>query len=751
MTSEDRRISLATGRGFRLAALLLTLLGWASGTALAARGASRVVRYRGYGLIVPDAWPVYNLVSDPTVCVRFNRHAVYLGRPSSEQRCPAHAVGRTEAILVSPLVAHTGAGSGTPGSALAPTGSLAAQPRGGSALQMAVASHGVMVTATWAGHPDAVQRALGVRSLAGVAAAAASPTLAPAGGAGSAGPPAGPGAVYTGLGFDPCSAPSPAQMSAWGSSPYHAVGIYIGGANMGCSQPNLSPAWVSHESAVGWHLIPTYVGLQAPSNSCGCASITPSQASSQGTAAAIDALSQAGALGIGTGNPIYYDLEAYQRGGTSTSSVLGFLSAWTTQLHAAGYLSGVYSSAASGMVDLAAQIGTGYEEPDDIWIADWNGAQTTSDPYVPSADWSLHQRLHQYDGGHNETYGKVTINIDGDYLDGATAAAGSGTSIPPPVAAAPSLRVSPGGDGTIHLYAKWVGATGVQGWRVLAGDTPEALAPLGGAARPTTQVSLTVPNALPYFAIQALGAGEQVLATSPAVATPAHVAIYGHSVFAPLFGLGGLPVGCFEPSACEIATTITAGSKVIASTGREFIPAGGGGIVYLALSSAGRAMLMHAPGHRLPVRVRTREASGASATRTLSVVQFSSSGRGPRRSVTQSSTIRIVGVTDFVSPGGVGGILAGCYADVPCEVTTNITAAGMTIARTGPEFLGAHQLGYLFFELTRRGGAMLTRSRGNQLGARVRLTAMTASADGGSSPTATSATATAAVALVRFR
>jgi hypothetical protein len=43
---------------------------------------------------------------------------------------------------------------------------------------------------------------------------------------------------------------------------------------------------------------------------------------------------------------------------------------------------------------------------------------------VPSGDWSNHQRLHQYQGGHDATYGGVTLNIDSDYVD-AGAASGS--------------------------------------------------------------------------------------------------------------------------------------------------------------------------------------------------------------------------------------------------------------------------------------------------------------------------------------
>jgi hypothetical protein len=68
--------------------ILLTLLGGSICPALASADAgTKVVRYRGYGIRVPAAWPVYNLSADPTVCVRFNRHAVYLGRPGSEQLC----------------------------------------------------------------------------------------------------------------------------------------------------------------------------------------------------------------------------------------------------------------------------------------------------------------------------------------------------------------------------------------------------------------------------------------------------------------------------------------------------------------------------------------------------------------------------------------------------------------------------------------------------------------------------------------
>jgi hypothetical protein len=264
---------------------------------------------------------------------------------------------------------------------------------------------------------DAVggRRAILVDPSAGSGRAAASAVPAPRASA-SAG-----GSVFTGLGFDACSAPSAKTMAAWAGSPYRAIGVYIGGANRACSQPNLTATWVSAQVAAGWHLIPTYVGLQAPSSSCSsCAKLTSAQASAQGSAAAIDAVGQAAAVAMGPGSPIYFDMESYSPGGSATAATLTFLEAWTEKLHALGYVSGVYSSSASGIADLADQLGSGYVEPDNLWIANWNGQQSTTDTLVPSSGWSGHQRIHQYRGGHNETYGGETINIDNNYVDGAT-------------------------------------------------------------------------------------------------------------------------------------------------------------------------------------------------------------------------------------------------------------------------------------------------------------------------------------------
>jgi len=229
------------------------------------------------------------------------------------------------------------------------------------------------------------------------------------------------GSVFTGLGFDACSAPSSKAMAAWESSPYRGVGVYIGGVNRACSQPSLTADWVAEQTEAGWHLIPTYVGLQAPTSACSsCAKLTSSQATAQGAAAAVDAVEEAGAVAMGPGSPIYFDMESYSQTSSATAATLAFLEAWTEKLHSLGYVSGVYSSSASGIEDLAGQVGSGYTLPDDIWIANWNGQQNTVDPVVPASAWTPHRRIHQYRGGHNETYGGVTINIDNNYLDGET-------------------------------------------------------------------------------------------------------------------------------------------------------------------------------------------------------------------------------------------------------------------------------------------------------------------------------------------
>jgi hypothetical protein len=347
-------------------------------TALPATAAAKVVHFGGEQASVPAAWPVYRLAQHPRMCVRMDRRAVYLGAPPASQRCPADAIGRRRAILINPSHAEL---------------------------------HQLLHLADE--EVDAVRL-----SRVGSASAGASSAIAD----------------YTGLGFDACATPSTKTMAAWEGSPYRVLGVYIGGANRACAQPNLTSTWVATELEAGWRLIPTYVGLQAPTSSCtSCANLSSSKATTQGTEGAEDAVAQAQSIGIGAGNPIYFDMESYSRTTSASRATLTFLAAWTARLHALGYTSGVYSSSASGIADVAGEAELGYEEPDDLWIANWNSQENTIDPYVPSSGWAHHQRLHQYRGAHDETWGGVKINIDGDYIDGATAGAIAPQQVLPPL------------------------------------------------------------------------------------------------------------------------------------------------------------------------------------------------------------------------------------------------------------------------------------------------------------------------------
>jgi hypothetical protein len=228
-----------------------------------------------------------------------------------------------------------------------------------------------------------------------------------------------------GRGFDACAAPSASTISAWQSSPYWSVGVYIGGANRGCSQPNLTKPWVATVTGQGWKLLPIWVGPQAPCTTLGgTTKITadPNLAWGQGAAQAAAAANAADALGFGWLTPIYYDMEAYPRGGQCTSSVQIFTNGWVYTLHQRGYRAAFYSSLCSGILDQAATWGNGLYYPlDVIWIAAWN---STPNIYgfgppcaLPDSMWASHQRLHQYVGGHNESYGGVTINIDTNAVD----------------------------------------------------------------------------------------------------------------------------------------------------------------------------------------------------------------------------------------------------------------------------------------------------------------------------------------------
>ncbi|MFZ2502273.1 MAG: glycoside hydrolase domain-containing protein [Nocardioides sp.] len=241
---------------------------------------------------------------------------------------------------------------------------------------------------------------------------------------------------FTGYGFDQCLTPTQEKMDVWLEySPFLAVGIYISGDSRACrDQPNLTPTWVATQLQKGWRLLPITLGPQAS-----CLDRFPRYADDevidddpgvdgqyrnarlQGRAEAVKAVAAAQALGIVPGSTLWYDLEGFDDNQTDCrESALGFISGWSLRLRQLGYVSGVYSSAGSGieMLDKARVERPGdFVLPEYLWIARWDLLANTSTSYISEEGWNPHRRIKQYQGGHDETWGGVTINIDRNFLD----------------------------------------------------------------------------------------------------------------------------------------------------------------------------------------------------------------------------------------------------------------------------------------------------------------------------------------------
>ena len=394
-----------------VAAAVLCGLGWQSQSSRADQlagsansGQEKAIRYLGYRFLVPKAWPVIDDSKNPRGCVRFDQHAIYLGPVSGEEFCPSWLLGTTESVLIQP-----GPGKAITSSAEDPV-----------ARQITVRAARIQLTATFDSDPKLIYRILASAGLPSPAIVAPDPAAATEGDARrlSAGmhyPMASPPlpatvASYNGLGFDACAAPSRRYMRAWRRhSPYHAIGIYIGGADRACAQPNLTKGWVQAEARAGWRFMPLYAGPQAVFGQL-------RHPLREGRAAASDAVVQARRLGFGPRTPLYYDMEAY--GPKSRLSALRFLSAWTRRLHRLGYISGVYSSADSGIVDLARQYSRHrFAMPDVIFDAFWNGSASTTGRGMFDGPWPVHRRIHQYSGNVTQKFGGATMNVDKDFLN----------------------------------------------------------------------------------------------------------------------------------------------------------------------------------------------------------------------------------------------------------------------------------------------------------------------------------------------
>jgi hypothetical protein len=385
----------------------------------------RVVDFAGYQLRVPGDWSVVDLTRDRNACVRFDRPALYLGPTGDQASCPARLLGGAPTVHVEAADAEALARAATDVVVLPASerpSSLRLPPTG----PFAVALQGARLLLTARYGPD--QASLIHHIVANSAVLPAAHGQQPVQVGQDAKPHGVPGTGFSvpgefqGPGFDTCAAPPQVVMDAWrASSGYGSIGVYVGGVMLGCDQPSLSAPWVTRQVRRGWHIVPVYVGLQAPcSNFLERMSYDVTTARAQGEADAQDAMALAGGLGIVAPSTVYADVEGYD----STESrcvdaVLSYLAGWTFAMHTQAYQAGVYSSAASGMHDLSTHYSTlGAGRPDDLFMAWWNHRDDVSGGrYVPRVQWSYHQRVHQYEGQQDESHDGYSLLVDRNYLD----------------------------------------------------------------------------------------------------------------------------------------------------------------------------------------------------------------------------------------------------------------------------------------------------------------------------------------------
>lgn len=245
-------------------------------------------------------------------------------------------------------------------------------------------------------------------------------------------PPGGSTRTSLNRGFDMCNAPTAAQMLTWwNASPHYDMNIYMSGRNRACSaQPNLSAAWVNQVSAMGWGLIPTVVGYQSPCTASATTvklSYDVATAETQGRTEADIAVADANNLGLTTGSILYYDMERYDPPTPDTlgcrPATVAFLKGWTDRIKELGYKSGVYGSPKNAQEDWVGLPPA--SKMDAIWMARWDNIMSVwtylTFPNFPANEWANHQRIKQWQAPHNETWGGVTFNIDGNNSDGPVA------------------------------------------------------------------------------------------------------------------------------------------------------------------------------------------------------------------------------------------------------------------------------------------------------------------------------------------
>jgi len=313
-------------------------------------------------------------------------------------------------------------------------------------------------------------------------------------------------ARFDGHGFDMCELGGEEDLRRWiEASPYRAVNLYIGGALRACANSALDAPLLQSLSIQGWTFIPTWVGPQAP-----CTQFRerfdfdPAVAFSQGRAEAERALQRGRELGLtetdGSGTVIYYDLEAYDgQNAVCVEASRAFVAGWTQRIHESSSYAGLYALACNPPI---ARYGDLPTPPDAVWFAAWNrpGFDPTmtvwniSSDCLPPTLWTNRQRIRQYAGDHDETWGGVTFNIDSNVLESIVADLGRVAS-PPVTVIVETPTLSPAFNEATACEDGWHRFTNVRGhptYLAASQRTGETIPPLNyGIWRPTLPITGT--------------------------------------------------------------------------------------------------------------------------------------------------------------------------------------------------------------------------------------------------------------------
>lgn len=349
------------------------------------------------------------------------------------------------------------------------------------------------------------------------------------------------------LGFDSAVLPDLAKLQAWWqASPYYDIGIYAPGSPNGPSDPALSAAWVTAASKQGWGIVPIWPGLQAP---CGCDnppsgphahdtypqchqrgagqtfSFKLTQAEQQGEAQALAAYNSVKALGL-DGSIVYADIEPYD---ASASDGRNLSCGAATEAYVSGWVKGMHQDGGAGSAGVYGIVwdavphtpvsqpqAVDFQGADSVFLArDDNrvtvwGLNHDSESQLDDTLWATRQRIHQFRGGSQESWGGASLYIDSNVEDAPIAGGNNVKPIVPTtvtdVSYGPNSYLTGIADGTnygIFATGQGVGVSYTNGaWSDGTGFlwTPSKTSTTGGSTPLVYGAISTVP-----FAINNLG------------------------------------------------------------------------------------------------------------------------------------------------------------------------------------------------------------------------------------------------------